>query len=214
MALLHRAQLTPSKLELLTGWLPAQPWYAGPAQPTVTRVAGFRFDDPDGEVGIETLLVRADDGPMLQVPLTYRGAPLDGAEEALVGTMDHSVLGPRWVYDAPADPVYVTTLLATMVDGGTGAREEVLEDGRVVERRPDATVRGSGRLASGEGATGRRPARPDPRTVALVRTGAWTVAVRRVVDDAPVDDAGAAARLVGTWDGAPDDVLLAAAWQD
>jgi len=33
------------------------------------------------------------------VPLTYRGAPLDGAEDALVGTTEHGVLGRRWVYD-------------------------------------------------------------------------------------------------------------------
>ncbi len=61
-------------------------------------------------MGVETLLVRVGEGPVLQVPLTYRGAPLPGGESALVGTMEHSVLGPRWVYDGTGDPVYVATL--------------------------------------------------------------------------------------------------------
>ena len=67
MALLHRATLRPTKLELLTAWLPDRPWYRGAGDPV--RVTGFRFDDPDGEVGIETLLVRAGNGPLLQVPV-------------------------------------------------------------------------------------------------------------------------------------------------
>ena len=28
MAIIHQTTLTPAKLELLTDWLPAQPWYA------------------------------------------------------------------------------------------------------------------------------------------------------------------------------------------
>ena len=92
MALLHRADLTPTKLELLQAWLPTRSWYTGPAAPQLTKVGAFRFDDPAGAVGVETMLVRAGDGPVLQVPLTYRGAPLDGAERWLVGTTEHSVL--------------------------------------------------------------------------------------------------------------------------
>ena len=30
MALLHRATLRPTKLDLLTAWLPSQPWFLGP----------------------------------------------------------------------------------------------------------------------------------------------------------------------------------------
>lgn len=52
------------------------------------------------------MLVSADGGPVYQVPLTHRGAPPDGADKWLIGTMDHSVLGPRWVYDARGAPVY------------------------------------------------------------------------------------------------------------
>lgn len=57
--------------------------------------ASFRYDDPEGEVGIETLIVRVADGELLHVPVTYRGAPLEGAEPWLMGTMEHSVLGSR-----------------------------------------------------------------------------------------------------------------------
>ena len=47
MAEIHRTTMTPSKLELLTAWLPHQAWYAGQGEaPRLTRVGGFRLDDP------------------------------------------------------------------------------------------------------------------------------------------------------------------------
>ena len=52
------------------------------------------------------MLVAVGDGPVYQVPMTYRGMPLDGADAFLIGTTDHSVLGRRWVYDACGDPVF------------------------------------------------------------------------------------------------------------
>lgn len=76
MALLHRANLHPTKLELLAAWLPGRSWFHGQDTADLVRVAGYRFDDPAGAVGIETMLVKAGDGPVHQVPLTYRGAPL------------------------------------------------------------------------------------------------------------------------------------------
>ncbi|MFE9693313.1 hypothetical protein [Micromonospora sp. NPDC005806] len=139
MALLHRAELRPSKLDLLATWLPGRDWFAGTAGADVTRVGTYRFDDPAGEVGIETMLVRVGDGPVLQVPLTYRGAPLAGADRWLVGTTEHSVLGPRWVYDACGDPVYPPALAAALA--GAGQAEEYFEvDGRREVRPPTMTV--------------------------------------------------------------------------
>jgi hypothetical protein len=143
MALLHRATLTPTKAELIAAWLPRQPWAAG--LPELAPFGGFRLDDPDGEVGIEGILLRSADGAVVvHVPLTYRGAPLAGAEEALLGTTEHSVLGTRWVYDAPADPVYREVLTATIVTAGTGAEEYFEVDGERVVREPSVSVAGSG----------------------------------------------------------------------
>ncbi|WP_215456268.1 1,4-alpha-glucan branching protein [Streptomyces sp. ATCC 21386] len=116
MAIIHRTTLTPTKLELLASWLPTRPWYAGgPAAPDLTKAGGFRLDDPEGEVGIEFMVATDTSGAApvhYLAPLTYRGAPLPGAEHALVGTTEHGVLGIRWVYDGIHDPVLVTQLLA------------------------------------------------------------------------------------------------------
>ena len=45
---------------------------------------------------------------------TSTWAPLEGAEPYLVGTVDHSVLGTRWVYDAMADPVATACFLRAL----------------------------------------------------------------------------------------------------
>lgn len=143
MALLHDATLVPSKRELIAAWLPRQPWAAG--LPEVTPFGGFRIDDPDGEVGIEGILLRSADGAtVVHVPLTYRAAPLAGAEEHLLGTMEHSVLGTRWVYDAVGDPVYRAAVSETIATGGTGAEEYFEVDGEKVTREPSVSVAGSG----------------------------------------------------------------------
>ncbi len=142
MALLYQAELRPSKMELLDGWAPSQPWFRGEPGVKLVSVAAFRFDDPEGEVGVETHLVRAGDGPIMQMPVTYRGAPLVGAEESLIGTMEHSVLGKRWVYDGAGDPVYLLTV-ASVALAGAGQAELVVEvDGELVKQEPNAMVTG------------------------------------------------------------------------
>lgn len=143
MALLHKATLTPSKLELLTDWLPSRTWYTAPAGKP-KQVARFRFDDPAGAVGIETILVQVGDGPVHQVPLTYREAPLPDGEDLLLGTSEHSVLGKRWIYDATGDPVYAAAL-ASAILANTGQAEQLLDVGGRLERRePDMTVASNG----------------------------------------------------------------------
>ena len=143
MALLHHATLTPTKDELLAGWVPRQPWAAG--LPELARFGGFRLDDPEGEVGLEGILMRSADGSVVvHVPLTYRGAPLDGAEEHLVGTTEHGVLGTRWVYDGAADPVFLLAFATMAVDEGAGAEEFFVVDGQKHVREPSVTVSGSG----------------------------------------------------------------------
>jgi hypothetical protein len=104
------ATLTPHFRDFLPPWLDRQTWYRGGGERPVP-VGFFRFEDPAGEVGIETHLV-ASGSVVHQVPMTYRGAPLDGA--ALIATAEHSVLGTRWIYDAETDPVWRAQLLATV----------------------------------------------------------------------------------------------------
>ena len=95
MGRFHRATLTPTKQELIAAWAPSQPW--GPeAEAAVQVIGSYRFDDPDGRVGMETHLV-TDGRALFHVPLTYRDEPLDGAEGALIVEMQHSVLGTRYV---------------------------------------------------------------------------------------------------------------------
>ena len=206
MALLYRAELRPDKLDLLNAWLPTRPWYRGPEEPELRRVAAYRFDDPAGEVGVETFVVRAGDGPLLHVPLTYRGAPLDGADRWLVGTTEHSVLGRRWVYDGCADPVYAGTL-ATAIRTGGGQADEFLEiDGKLQRRRPTTFVTGSGNDEAGAVAVG-AVVRVEDGDPTLIVTDSGSLAVLRILDDAA--DAGERAVLTGTWTDRSSPVLLA-----
>ena len=161
MAEIHSsASLTPTKLELVGPWMARQRWYAAKGRPPVLRkLWSWRLDDPAGEVGIETLLVVDEGGPetvVYQVPLTYRGAPLEGGEHALVGTMEHSVLGARWVYDGTHDPVYAAQLLALVLEQATpqaGSATDTPEPAVAAHRHPSwttqTTVVGS-RVLSGE----------------------------------------------------------------
>lgn len=139
MAVIHRTTLTPSKLELLGSWLPAQPWHCGGHTPELTKAGGFRLDDPQGDVGIEFMAVTDAAGPRpvtYHVPLSYRGRPLDGADHGLIGTSEHGVLGRRWVYDGAHDPVLVAQLFALIVG-------ETEPQAQSVSNTPDPSVTSS-----------------------------------------------------------------------
>jgi hypothetical protein len=127
VATIFRTTMEPTKLELLTGWICRQPWWVGGARaPQLTPAGGFRLDDPHGEVGIEFIFVTdVGNGQRVtySVPLSYRGAPLDGAEHALVGTSEHGVLGRRWVYDGAQDPVVLAAVDA-FVHGRAAAQDQ------------------------------------------------------------------------------------------
>ncbi|MHA7985805.1 maltokinase N-terminal cap-like domain-containing protein [Rathayibacter sp. CAU 1779] len=218
MALLHHAQLVPSKLDLIAAWLPSQPFWPADADPTaISRIASFRFDDPAGEVGVETLLVGAGEH-VLQVPLTYRNDRLDGADGSLIGTTEHSVLGTRWVYDGPADPVYLAEVVHVAVTGGTEVEQHYEEDGARVTKPGDAHVRGSGHPGDAlpEALTGEQEPVADARltsdtTTTVSRWRGLEVAVRRRVASSNADDAAGAPALVGDWTGASGAVLVTVA---
>ena len=142
MGLVYRATLSPSKRALVEAWLPTRPWAAG--RVIADKVAEYRFDDPEGEVGVETIVWLTDDGSLLQTPLTYRAAPLDGGEQYLICTAEHSELGRRWVYDGCGDPVWASTLAGAILTGGRQAQMVIELDGRMVDVPARMQVRGSG----------------------------------------------------------------------
>lgn len=185
---------------MITDWVTTRPWGV-PAGSDVTLIGAFRFDDPDGQVGMETHLVRAGD-VVLQVPLTYRGAPLDGAEAGLLGTMEHSALGTRWVYDGLYDSPYVTMLAAVTMTGQGEALGLVELDGRWVIA--PAAVRISG------GGWGQERVPVDGFELvsdavdAVLRNDRFEL----VVHHRPVAAERPPIGLVATWDGLAEPVLL------
>ncbi len=178
MAAIHRTTMTPTKLELITGWLPKQSWYTGTAgRPDLVKAGGFRLDDPEGAVGIEFMVVVDSAGPepvAYLVPLGYRGAALEGVpDEALIGTSEHGVLGTRWVYDGAHDPVVLAQLSALL-------RGEADPQQQSVSNTPDPTVTVQG--ADADTGIGHDP---DVRISRVLRV--------------PDTEQGSAVRLVAGW---------------
>ncbi|NYI47527.1 hypothetical protein BJ993_004607 [Nocardioides aromaticivorans] len=178
MAVVHSsATIRPTKQELLETVLD------GP----VEVVGAYRFDDPDGEVGVEGFLVRRED--LLQhVLFSYRGAILaeDGAR--LVSTMEHSELGPRWIYDGATDPVAVACVRRAILGEQAQAVLELWEDGRLVgTREPAVRLSAVAGDAAGSTAGGTAGDAGDP---------AGVVHVLREPEEAASGPA-----LLATWDG-------------
>ena len=139
MAIVHRATLTPHKFDLVLAWAPTQPWYTGDGPAEI--VSSFRLDDPAGQVGIETFIVRGGTA-LFHVPLTYRSAALPGGVPG--GELEHSAMGHRWLYDGVSDPVYLATTAAAIASAGHEV-EMFLPDGTTVPRADNAArVVGSG----------------------------------------------------------------------
>src|SRR3954452_24376799 len=142
MARFHAATITPTKSELIAAWAPTQPW--GPSANDPVKVIGsFRFDDPDGRVGMETHLVTAG-STLLQIPLTYRDQPLERADDALIAEMQHSVLGTRWVYDGVRDPQFVVMLAAVAMTGQGEALGMAVYDDRWYIAPTNVRIHGGG----------------------------------------------------------------------
>jgi hypothetical protein len=205
MAILYRAELRPSKQELLETWLPQQEWYVGTGG-GLEHLGAYRFDDPAGEVGLETHLVRSGTGPVMQVPLSYRGSPLPDADKWLVCTMEHSVLGQRWVYDACADPVYAAALASAMLTGTGEAEQFVDQDGQLEPVQAAVRVRGSGTPGTEVPVIGTaRPASSGP--VTTIETAGPALTVIRVLGEAK--DENGSHQLCGIWPGQEEPELLA-----
>ena len=136
MAIMDKATVVPSKSTLISAWLDRRPW----SEQGSDKVLGkYRFDDPEGEVGVEAFLLRRG-ALLLHLPLTYRDAPLPGLDAHLIGTMEHSTLGTRWVYDGTKDEVALTCFQHALIGEQEQAELEVWENGRLIERRPQQVL--------------------------------------------------------------------------
>jgi len=208
MAIIHRATITPSKLEMVAAYLPGVPALAPFVDASLSQIGAYRFDDPAGDVGIETLILTNDAGAVLQVPLTYRGAPVDGLDDALLGTMEHSVLGDRWIYDACREPVYMGELAGTILSGGVGAREvfSASAAGEPEERTPSVTVQGTGEAGTAAPSIGAVEVEMIG-TDSHLRAADVTIVLPHVLDAADTKTDSPA--LLGTWVGLDEPVVLA-----
>ncbi|MFI6520398.1 1,4-alpha-glucan branching protein [Spirillospora sp. NPDC050679] len=198
MAEIYNTVLKPTKLELLTSWLPSRPWYRGAGAPDLAKAGGFRLDDPQGEVGIEFIVVNDVSGSRpttYLAPLSYRGAPLEGGEHALVGTMEHGVLGRRWAYDGCHDPVVVAQLLA-LIEGRAQAQDQNTSD------TPDREVT---RSYTGEGPipTGPATASDDQEGTEVSVPQSATLRLHRILEPSPdgptVSAQEAIGHVAGAW---------------
>ena len=81
MALFHRATITPTKAEFIASWAPTRPWDT-PADVPMDVIGSYRFDDPDGRVGMEAHLVTLTEGtevfPLFRHPGTELIFMLEG----------------------------------------------------------------------------------------------------------------------------------------
>ena len=202
MGILHAATLSPTKAEVLAAWVPTQPW--SPAEGADLELVGaYRFDDPDGRVGMEAHLVRSA-GVLLHVPLTYRDAPLEDAEDHLVSRMQHSVLGERWVYDGVADPV-LTRLLAAATLTGAGQAVGLVEiDGRWVVVPIPVQLHGGGWSQERVAVDG-FSVQQDDAEGAVLRNDRFALRVAR----RPAAGARPPIGLTATWPGQDEPVVLA-----
>ncbi len=202
MALFHLATITPTKEQLIADWAPTRSW-GPPADDPVSVIGAYRFDDPDGRVGMETFLVTAGD-TLLHVPLTYRDEPLDGADDALITEMEHSVLGTRWVYDGIRDPLFVTMLAAVTMTGQGEALGMAVYEGRWYIAPSPVRIQGGGWTQERVPIDGFTLDRDDADTTVLTNDRfALTVFRRPLLGPRP------AIGLTATWDGHPDPVVLA-----
>jgi len=202
MAIFHLAKITPTKAELIEKWAPTQPWGVVTDAP-IEVIGSYRFDDPDGRVGMETHLVTAG-GTLLQIPLTYRDEPLDAADDALIVEMQHSVLGTRWVYDGLRDPLLVVMLAAVAMTGQGEALGMAVYDGRWYIAPSNVRIQGGGWSQERVPVDGFELGHDDATGAVLLSDRFELTVVRR-----PVPGPRPAIGLTATWEGLPNPVVLA-----
>lgn len=204
MALYHDATVVPSKVDLIRTWLPNQSWCPeGLDDPDEIEVIGaYRFDDPEGQVGIESHIARVGDA-FIHVPLTYRAAPVEGNEAGLVATTEHSALGTRWVYDGLTDERYLVMAAAVSLTGQGEALGMVVYDGQWFIAPTPVRIRGGGWPVDRVSVHGFATADVDAATVQFANAG-FDMTVHRL----PQPGAQPPLGLTATWDGLGESILL------
>jgi hypothetical protein len=202
VAIFHRATITPTKAELIAEWAPTQPW-GPPAGDPIEVIGSYRFDDPDGRVGMETHLAVAG-GTLFQVPLSYRDEPLAGAEAALITEMQHSVLGTRWVYDGLRDPRLCVMLAAVAMTGQGEAIGMAVYDSRWYIAPSNVRVQGGGWTQERVPVDGFELV-SDDAAASVLRNDRFQLTLFRRPVPGPRPPIG----LTATWDGNDDAVVLA-----
>lgn len=111
-AKMYDTTLVPTKQEIASAWV-------GP----VEILGSYRLvDTVDGEVGIEVLIAKEREGRFIQIPFSYRSAEI--SPEHTISTLEHGVLGKRWVTNALGDPVAVREFIRTILSGDDGASRD------------------------------------------------------------------------------------------
>ena len=147
-----------SELEqLLASWIPRQPWFPKLAadfgsDPDITpmsvaRAFTYTAEELGGFVGLVTV-ISVGDGPTLRrlnIPLTLRGAEDMHLRHALIGHIDELALGPMYVYDGAADPVFVNLMADAITkrkvfDGGQLSTESLRHSQEKTEARDRAPM--------------------------------------------------------------------------
>lgn len=192
MSDIYDAELKPSKNQVLATVLEAD-------EADIEKLASYRFDDPAGQIGMEVHIVRTPDGTVLQVPLVYRPEPLEDAEEdELITTMEHSVLGTRYVYLGMSDPVFAEALDVTISEEQGGTEQFLVEgDTRTPITEGLATVTGTGEIELEE-------EEDDENLIGILELFA-----ELDLDGLSEEEANQPGQLIGTWEGQDTPVLLA-----
>jgi hypothetical protein len=121
--------------------------------------------------------------------------------------MQHSVLGPRWVYDACADPIYVAALAASIMLGRPQAEQYLQKGGTQELLTQSLFVHSTGpKLDAVPDVSSSTPRTIDAGT-AIETAGLHLIVVRRLdLSEQPVGRL----TLSGTWEGQENGVKLAA----
>ncbi|ANE02903.1 CG0192 family protein [Corynebacterium crudilactis] len=111
-AIMYDTTVVPSKKEIAQKWMDF-----------VDLQGSYRLvDTVDGEVGVEVLISKDRSGRLLQIPFSYRSEENNPAHT--LATLEHGVLGTRWVANALGDPVAVREFIRTILTGDDGASRD------------------------------------------------------------------------------------------